>query len=1259
MDLSVFGRKGAVALGGLLALTFSAGSMRANNLLAYTYTTGSPAVTCNTATGAIVTQTILVKASPSLTGTSTVITVSFTAPGGGLTVTPPSGAQTLSSSNQTTGLTFTVGASAGCAGMSAGTNIANVVQFRTSSTNPTVAVANDNAANMNSTLTAAASALVASAVTVTCSYNPVGPVYTPGPAQTVSVTSAATGGTPFTVDASSLPAWLTLATNPTGPSAGASPVTFTVQAVSPCNSTLAGTSTTSTFNLLNSPAPAKAVSVTVQVLPLSPLVATPSAPQLTYVKGSGTAGYVDVQITSAASPSPFFAINTATMPIWLTADSTSGTAPASPSYKNIRFSTTNVADSLAIGIYKSTIRLSVSGSADLSLTITLQINNKAPKLTVAEGTTRNISWTIGAPLPAPYITVVSSDSPISYTATTAGTLAPVISATQQKGLAYSFGTQIGVTFNPLIFAAATPGSSMTGTVTLTYGSPAATIVVTFTVTVSSPGATLTGVTPASIPTAAAGTVFTVVLTGTGFVPSTDPTLKTKVGIIPNQTGTAITFDTNIGVTVTNASNLTLVITVPAVADTNLPFSPTGNGGTVMFGICNPGGATCSTASSTISITIGSGPIIQAITSSSTFQQVTAPTLPSIAPYDMITIWGSNFCTSGGTGCGSTQLLLGSPDAVSYRYPATLSIPTPVTTPPTNPDPRALTVTFLIHGGAAIQNAPLLFATNGQINALVPAAVATYIGSTVDIQVNWGTGAAGASPQTLFQSAKYQVNVVATDPGIFAVGADGQGQGAILGQNYSLISQTNPAGMRSGSDSDAIMIYVTGLGAPDAGADNSSTGTVSGIVFPDDCISVGSYETSLNNWTGSTSWTNVDGNVILSSLLNTRRYPPCVGGTNPVTVTVGGINAPVTYSGFVADTIAGLYQINAQLPATTPGGSLTPLTGNPVTTLTAPLQLPVVVTSNGVPSQNGVTVWVTPRLAVAAPTVISGTVGLPWTTPNNLVVASEGTPPYHYALTSGVLPAGLILTAAGNGSPAAGAITGMPAANTAGTYIVTITATDSAVVPVTGSVTFTITIAGGLYMTTAAAPPYTIAYGTGNATLTPVITATGGQSPYTFAVTVSQPTAGSPAPLGMTVSSTGRIVMSSLIPVPAGTYHVNITATDSGATPLTGSVNLDVVVSLGMSHTTPVTQTNNSGLVLTTVTATSGNPSGTIVYSIDAASAALNFHINAATGALDTGTAVVTGGGGVDVIIDAVDSIALPTGAAVFGAGQTTVHVIVN
>ena len=368
---------------------------------------------------------------------------------------------------------------------------------------------------------------------------------------------------------------------------------------------------------------------------------------------------MDVALSASSNPAPFFSLNTATMPIWLTVDSLTGTVP-----KSLRFSSTSVCDTLAPGTYTASVAIRVSGSADLQVPITLQLNNKAPRLTVAEGTTRNLSWTLGTSLPTPYITAVSTDSPIPYTTSTGGTLAPVISSAQQSGLAYSFGTQIGVGLNPLIFAAAQPGSVLTGTVTLTWGTPASTIVVTFNITVLAPGATLSGLTPASLPTSLSGQTFTVVMVGTGFVTGTDPTQKTKVGVV---VGGVIVTDTNISANVVNASNIILTITVPAVADPNLPFAPSGVGGSVPLGICNPAGGSCTIPSGTAMLTIGNGPIIQAITSASTFAQVTPPTLPTIAPFDMISIFGANFCSSGGTGCGTSQILYGAPDS-ALRYP---------------------------------------------------------------------------------------------------------------------------------------------------------------------------------------------------------------------------------------------------------------------------------------------------------------------------------------------------------------------------------------------------------------------------------------------------------------------------------------------------------------------------------------------------------------------------------------------------------------
>ncbi len=1211
MDSKALRRRGGTVFAAAVSLMFGAGNLFAVSLA----TTSTPAITCNTATGPGAAANIVIKPLVALTGVNTLV-VNFTAPGAGLIVTPPTGGTTLTVANQAAGLTYTVAIVAGCVGATTGsTNI----QFK-------VGAVNDITVATTTTVTATTSGLAASAVTIACTKS--GATYTPGPSQTVSVTSAATGGTPFTVDTSGVPppAWLTV-TPTTGGTASATPVTFTVAAASGCGAFNVNTSNTAVLHLLNAPAPDKLVTITLQIVPPSPLTATPSPATLSYVKGSGTAGNVDVRITSSTSPAPFFAVNTATLPIWLTVDTTTGTVP-----KNIRFSTTSVADTLAPGTYSATVYVKVSGYADLAVPISLLINNKAPRLSVSEGTTRNLSWTIGTPLPTPFITAVSSDSPISYTTSTGGTLAPIISAAQQSGLAYGFGTQIGVSFNPLIFAAAQPGSVLTGTVTLTWGTPASTIVVTFNVTILSPGATVTGLNPASLPTANAGQTFSVVLTGSGFVPSTDPTQKTKVGVVVGGTMVA---DTNIAANIVNPSNITLTITVPAVADANLPFAVAGTGGTVVVGVCNPGGGTCSIPTGTAALTIGSGPIIQAVTSASAFVQVASPGLQSVAPYDMLSIFGSNFCSSGGTGCASSQVLYGVQDPTTLRYATSVS---PDASGATQ---RSLSVTFQTHGtSTVIATAPLLFATNGQINLMVPAALAASIGSQVDIVANFGYG----SGATMRSSSPFAVNITATNPGIFTVGSNGQGDGAVLNSAYALVGANSPAGMRStASDSDSVAIYMTGLGAPDSTADNASTGSAA---WSADCVTVASYYASLNAFAGSTL-TNLDGTVIESILLNSGRLPPCIASSSGdvPAVTIGGVAATVLYAGFVPDTVAGLYQVNVTLPGSG-AGPFTTAAGNSISTITAPVQLPVVVTSNSVPSQTGVSVWVAPRLKVLGPSGagLTGTVGIAWSSSNNAVVASEGTGAYRYSLTSGLLPAGLVLNAL------TGAITGTPAANTAGSYAVTVTATDSANVPVKGTVSFVLTVAGGLVVSSTGVAPYNGVFGTANASLT-TIAAAGGVYPYTFAIT-------SPGtlPTGMTIgTATGIIGITAL--TPAGTYHVTVTATDSTLiTPLTGTITFDIVVALHMARTAPATGTSGTASNISTVSAT-GN-TGTLSYSLDATTLGLGWvAINSSTGvvSITTGAPASTS---ITATVTATDGTAAP-GAATAGTGTITVVVATN
>ncbi len=866
-----------------------------------------------------------------------------------------------------------------------------------------------------------------SAVTITCIK--AGGVYTPGATQTVNVTSPANGGTPFTVDNTTnpLPNWLQVTPLPGG-TATATPVALSVVAKAGCGALPVG-STSFSVHLLNAPAPDKLLPVTIQIGATSTLSASVSPVALAYTKGSGTYNSVGTSIT--ASPNVFFLVDQTSLPLWLNVDATSGTTS-----KTLNFVPTAGAETLALGSYSANVRLKVSGYLDFLLPVTLQVNKPAATLSVAEGTARTINWTIGTALPTLLITPISSDSPISYTVgTTAGTLSPQVNTTQ--GLAYSFGSPIAVTFLQAVFGGFAPGDVNIGhvIVTPTVGAP---VDVTITVNVKSPAAVISSASPPSLPTAASGTVFNVALIGSGFVASADPTQKTKVGVV---TGGFIVTDSNIVATVENANSIVLAITVPASADPYLPFS--GAGGSVFLGVCNPGGATCSVPTGNVTLTIGVSPIVQAVTSASSYIQATPPALTAVAPYDILSVFGTDFCISGGTGCtGGNAILYGTTDPVTLRYLTSLS-----------PDPagatqRNVTVAFQTHAATPtlIANAPLLFATNGQINLLVPDAVKAYYGSTVDMVVSFGYGQA----PNMLKSSPFSVTVANTDPGIFAIGGDGQGDAAALNASNAnaLVTSSVGAGARNpATDSDIIQLYVTGLGVPDS-VDAQVAWAASGAT----CMAVGTYWAAVNTSASpNAALTSADGLVVQSALFTPGATAPCVrsASANVPSVTIGGVAGAVLYAGWVPDSVAGLYQINVRLPSS--GSSFTDSAGAAVVaaSLANPVSMPIVVTARGISSQiSGVNLWVMGSLKMASTVTTTGTKNV--TVWAGSVTASEGAPAYTYAVANGspALPAGLSLDAN------SGAITGTPTVDSAATVV--ITATDSNGWTGNYSITFNIT-----------------------------------------------------------------------------------------------------------------------------------------------------------------------------------------------------------
>jgi uncharacterized protein (TIGR03437 family) len=1083
------------------------------------------------------------------------------------------------------------------------------------------------------------------------------------------VTSAASGGTAFTITSPGVN-WLTIGT-PNAASAGVSASTFTIQAAGTCH---AGVNTSVAVHLANLPNNDQVFEVYLQIVTSVALTASPSSASFTYVKGSGAAGFADVAVSTTLL-SVYYTVNSVSLPSWLRSDPASGSV-GSAGPQSIRFSSTSVADTLAPGTWTANVVLSVSGYGDLTIPISMLLTNKAAQMTIQGPTTVSLTWTEGGAYPTPTITVLSTDTPIAYVATTGGSLGPQIPADEQSGLAYSFGTPISVTFSPQAFASASPGSVLTGTVTLTWGSPASTIVVTFDVNVQAAGATISGLSPSTEPYSAVPTSFTVALTGTGYVQGVPITQATRVGIVTSA-GSPMYFDPAITATVVNGSNITLVFSYPGAGYTGpIPFTSalatTDGYNSVLIGVCNPVGGACNVATATQVLYFGSAPIIQAVVSSSTLAQ--SGSTPNLALFDMVSIFGSNFCPNCASS-GSNSILTNSPNALSLTYPKSLTFtPTSAQLAQSPPIPGGtLTVTFQhdAAGSALVTTpAPLLFATNGQINLMVPSTDPTggnpVPTGLVDVVVTYTP--AGGTAQV---SSIFPVNIVATDPGIFTVGADGQGNGAILDLNYNLISSTNPAGIRSpavAGNSDIVSVYMTGLGIPDSTGDDTMTG---GGAWSADCVSPSSYLTAFNAQNTGTAIASLDGTLIMTGPLASGRIVPCLtsGGTDHVSVTVGG--QPVTvikYAGWTPDTIAGLYQVSFQLPDNIVNG-FTPV-GGMAQTITKPIQLPIYVTSDSNTTQAGVSIWVAPSLLMAAPTTLSGLkVGTPLENPTangyvatNSVVASGGTGAYTYAISSGLLPPGLSLIPSGAfggqiiGTPDAS--TGTPGSNS---YKVTVTATDSGVIPVTGSVTFTLTVGAGLFMTDTAQT--TATFSTANPDVT-VVTATGGTPAYYYELLGDSGNYTADTHIAINASS-GQV--STTAATKAGTYSLAVTAGDSVGTPLS-TTTFPVVVGVDMPAVVPNTITVSGWTVSApynnAILPTGGGAPGTsYTFAVDPITTAFLAEnswvtFNTATGVFTIGTLpVVTPS--FTVTVTATDAGATPSQVVSPGTGIVTFPFVIT
>ena len=262
-------------------------------------------------------------------------------------------------------------------------------------------------------------------------------------------------------------------------------------------------------------------------------------------------------------------------------------------------------------------------------------------------------------------------------------------------------------------------------------------------------------------------------------------------------------------------------------------------------------------------TVGSYLLVTSADSNNLFL-IQTPALPPSLPSDFVVGNGASYAR--GTAAPGSLLSAFASTGVSQNF-FTSSIPLPSTLGGVtlrvggtlNLDTTSNKWTYSPTGSVP---APLSFVSPTQINFQIPPG--TSLGNSVPAQLTKPDGS------TLLTT----LNVVATAPGIFSLLMNGQGQGAVLNQDYSLNFGTNPA-PRGG----VIQIYATGAGATNPPMLPGEAAPVSG-----------------------------------NPLVFTQVQP---------TVTVGGISARVFYS-IMAPGFPGVWQVDAEVPQNVVPGFAVPL-----------------------------------------------------------------------------------------------------------------------------------------------------------------------------------------------------------------------------------------------------------------------------------------------------------------------------------------------
>jgi len=235
-------------------------------------------------------------------------------------------------------------------------------------------------------------------------------------------------------------------------------------------------------------------------------------------------------------------------------------------------------------------------------------------------------------------------------------------------------------------------------------------------------------------------------------------------------------------------------------------------------------------------------------------------------------------------------------------------------------------------------------------------------------------------------------------------------------------------------------------------------------------------------------------------------------------------------------------------------------------------------------------------AVSTSSLSAGGLSIPY---SQTLSATGGQTPYTWSVTSGTLPAGLILI------PSSGTISGTPTVT--GTSSFTVRIVDANQTAATKSLSITINQYAPLVIGTASLP-----YGTTGSAYSQTLSATGGKTPYTWSVSSGT------LPAGLSLAASTGVISGT--PTTAGTSTFTLRVQDAAATTATKTLSLTIYAPLAVSTATLASGTTGTAYSQT-LTATGGKTPYT--WSISSGTLPAGLSLNSATGEI-TGSPTTAG-----------------------------------